>query len=127
MISKEKLTTLQGDFPSLSLLVLIGSRANDTARADSDWDFVFDFSEPDYFTRLQYTEQLRAELAKLTDCTSNADIDLIDFQHTNLAMRAAIANEGKPLIITDHRQWHSFLTVTWQQLEYWYWEREHAA
>lgn len=127
MINQQQLSALQSTFPSLSLLVLIGSRANNTARADSDWDFVFDFSEPDYFTRLQYTEQLRAELATLIGGISITDIDLIDFQQANLTMKAAIANEGKPLIIADHRQWHRFLTLTWQQLEYWYWEREHAA
>ena len=54
-------------------------------------------------------------------------IDLIDLRRANLAMRAAVAEEGVPLTGTDGLAWMHFLQRTWHELEEHYWEQQHAA
>lgn len=124
-LSKAALEKIKTLFPTLSLLVLIGSRAKNKAQENSDWDFAFFFSEPDDFLRLALTEQLRATLADLLACDT-AMIDLVDIRVANLAMSATIADEGKLLFTTDSRFWFKFLERTWRELEYWHWEQIHA-
>jgi hypothetical protein len=42
-------------------------------------------------------------------------------------MRAAVAEEGKPLAGEDRSAWARFLRRTWRELEDFYWEKDHAA
>lgn len=110
------------------LLILIGSRATGSNCPDSDWDFAFRFSVNDsnYMERLAKTEELRHDLADALN-TVREKIDLIDIAAANLTMRAIIAEEGIPVKGGDQVAWYRFLTRTWRELEYWYWEREHEA
>jgi len=42
-------------------------------------------------------------------------------------MRAAVAEEGVPILGDNSVAWAQFLCRTWRELEYFYWERNHAA
>lgn len=124
-LNQAALEKIKTQFPSLSVLVLIGSRATGKTHANSDWDFAFFFSEPDDFLQLALTEQLREALGSLLACNSGM-VDLVDIRSANLAISASIADEGMPLITTDARFWFKFLERTWRDLEYWHWEQAHA-
>ncbi|KKO48175.1 hypothetical protein VT06_13105 [Arsukibacterium sp. MJ3] len=125
-LNEQALNQISELFPTLSVLVLLGSRATGKTHANSDWDFAFYLSEPDDFSRLALTEQLRAQLAAVIGCNIET-VDLIDLRAANLAMRSVIANEGIALITVDNRFWFKFLERTWRELEYWQWEQTHDA
>ena len=111
----------------LELAVLIGSRANDTAGPNSDWDIALQWSRDlSFMELLAATEGLRNRLAKLLGVPETA-IDLIDLPTARLAMRAVVAEEGKPLKGAESLAWHRFLQRTWRELEELYWEQIYAA
>lgn len=113
--------------PALEFAVLIGSRANDTATAESDWDIALQWSaQLSWLDRLGHTETLRRQLAANIGVSETA-IDLIDLPRANLAMRAAVAEEGRPLIGEDSLTWAHYLRRTWREMEDFYWEKQHAA
>ncbi|MGB4599342.1 MAG: nucleotidyltransferase domain-containing protein [Trichlorobacter sp.] len=112
---------------NLELAVIIGSRANGTARPDSDWDIALQWSQSLTFTeQLAATEQLRNRLAKQLKIPFQS-IDLIDLPTARLAMRAVVAEEGIPLKGGESLAWHRFLQRTWRELEEQYWEQLYAA
>jgi predicted nucleotidyltransferase len=112
---------------SLELAVIIGSRANGTARPDSDWDIALQWSRSLTFTeQLAATEHLRNTLAKQLKMPPQS-IDLIDLPTARLAMRAVVAEEGIPLKGGESLAWHRFLQRTWRELEEQYWEQLYAA
>lgn len=118
--------TLRGE-PELDFAVLVGSRATDTARVDSDWDIALQWSPLlDWFAALGKTETLRLTLASQLNVAPDA-IDLIDLRRANLAMRASVAEEGLPLTGEDTLAWARFLQRTWRELEDFYWDKQHAA
>jgi predicted nucleotidyltransferase len=111
----------------LEFAVLVGSRAAGTERKDSDWDIALCWSNDlPWLERVSMTETLRRELAKLL-WEDESRIDLIDLANANLAMRAAVAEEGQVLAGENHLAWARFLRRTWRELEDFYWEKEHAA
>ena len=125
--TKKNLQQIFSAWGDLEFAVLVGSRAAGTERADSDWDItLFWHSGLPWLERVEKTEILRRELAKALG-ENESRIDLIDLANTNLAMRAAVAEEGKPLAGEDRSAWARFLRRTWRELEDFYWEKEHAA
>jgi len=111
----------------LELAVLIGSRANDTAGPNSDWDIALQWSRDlSFMEQLAATEGLRNRLAKLLGVPETA-VDLIDLPTARLAMRAVVTEEGKPLKGAESLAWHRFLQRTWRELEELYWEQIYAA
>lgn len=114
----------------LAFAVLVGSRAAGAARSDSDWDIALYWCDGQpWLDRVAKTETLRRECAKALGVVE-ARIDLIDLANANLAMRAAVAEEGLPLTGGESVAWARFLRRTWRELEDFYWEKErseHAA
>jgi predicted nucleotidyltransferase len=123
----QTLSRLLDEHPVVEFAVLVGSRANDTAHAGSDWDIAISWSPSrDWFQDMSQAESLRIRLAAALGVPTTA-IDLIDLRSTNLAMRAAAAEEGTILAGDDSPAWARFLRRTWRELEDFEWERRHAA
>lgn len=115
------------DEPQLEFAVLVGSRALETARADSDWDIALQWApQLDWLTVLGKTETLRRTLARQLNVAPTA-IDLIELRRANLTMRASVAEDGLPLAGQDSLAWARFLQRTWRELEDFYWDKQHAA
>ena len=113
--------------PQLNFSVLVGSRATSRAHAGSDWDIALQWApDVNWMSMLGQTEALRAQLSQVLGVTPQA-IDLIDLRRANLAMSAAVAEEGAPLTGTDGLAWMHFLQRTWRELADHYWEQQHAA
>ena len=113
--------------PELEFAVLVGSRAQGTARTTSDWDIALKWHpQADWFALLGAQENLRRSIATILG-TAPEDIDLIDLPRANLAMRANAAEDGVVLKGEGTLAWARFLTRTWRELEDFYWERAHAA
>ncbi len=111
----------------LELAVLVGSQANGTATANSDWDIAIRWVE-----RTSPAEQLAFE-AKLVQLIAQTlaihpdKIDLIQLTSAKLAMREVVANQGIPLKGEQTLAWFHFLTQTWAEVEDFYWRKNHAA
>lgn len=113
--------------PSLEFAVLVGSRASNLAKIDSDWDIALQWHpQVDWFDLLGQTESLRHQLAKTLQTTPD-QIDLIELRRANLAMRACVAEDGIPLVGQNTLAWTHFLNRTWRDLEDFYWSQHHAA
>ncbi|MEY4979963.1 MAG: hypothetical protein RLZZ352_2233 [Pseudomonadota bacterium] len=113
--------------PQLVFSVLIGSRATGNTHTASDWDIALQWEpQASWVWTLAQTETLRAQLAQALHVAPQA-IDLIDLRRANLAMRAAVAEEGLPLTGTESLAWMHFLQRTWHELEAHYWKLQHAA
>lgn len=113
--------------PALEFAVLIGSRAIGTATTESDWDIALQWTpQVNWMDRLGHIETLRRQLATRLGRPETA-IDLIDLPRANLALRAAVAEEGKPLKGEDSLAWAHFLPRTWREIEDYYWDKYHAA
>ena len=127
MALREALEKLLHDEPAIKFAVLIGSRANGTHHPDSDWDIALQWSSQlDWMQVLGKTETLRRKIAKAMGVRSD-QIDLIELRRANMAIRASVAESGIPLTGDDSLAWAHFLTRTWRELEYFYWEQSHAA
>jgi predicted nucleotidyltransferase len=111
----------------LELAVLVGSQANGSATAQSDWDIAIRWA-----SGTSLTEQLELE-AKLVQHIAQAlaihpdKIDLIQLTAAKLAMREVVANQGVPLKGEQTLAWFHFLTQTWAEVEDFYWRKNHAA
>lgn len=123
----EQLSQMLDSEPMLAFAVLVGSRANGTQHAESDWDIALCW-QPEFsgMNKLAQEEMLRQTLAHALKVTADK-VDLIDLPRSNLAMRANAAEQGKVLKGEDTLAWARFLTRTWRELEDFYWERAHAA
>ena len=75
--------------------------------------------------QLGRTETLRRLLAEALAVPETV-VDLIDAPRANLAMRAAIAEEGVVLAGEDGLPWQRFLRRTWRELEEHYWNEIYA-
>ncbi len=111
----------------LELAVLVGSQANGSATAQSDWDIAIRC-----VNRTLPAEQLAFE-AKLVQLIAQTlaihpdKIDLIQLTSAKLAMREVVANQGIPLKGEQTLAWFHFLTQTWAEVEDFYWRKNHAA
>ena len=123
----DQLRNLFAQQTNIELALLIGSRVVDRAREDSDWDFAVQWRRDiPWGGVLEYTEILRAELARLL-LTTRDQIDMVDIPTARLAMRAVIAEEGLLLKGENTLPWSHFLLQTWRDLEDFYWAKDHAA
>ena len=112
-----RLRTLLAAEPDLEFAVLVGSRASGTHTAASDWDIALQWRRDlDWMEQLGRTETLRRLLAE-TLAVPEAVVDLVDAPRANLAMRAAIAEEGVVLAGEDGLPWQRFLRRIWRELE----------
>jgi predicted nucleotidyltransferase len=112
----------------LDFAILIGSRAREEARPDSDWDIAVHWEDGNApaLELLSRNERLKSTLAQHLGCETDA-IDIIDLKRANLTIRAVVAEEGLPLAGDDELPWMRFLSRTWRDLEHWYLEQEYAA
>ena len=125
--SIELLSQVLANQEMLEFAVLVGSQAEGTQHANSDWDIALCWKHQlNGLPRLAQEERLRQTLAQELNVTTE-NIDLIDLPRSNLAMRANAAEQGKVLKGEDTMAWSRFLTRTWRELEDFYWECTHAA
>jgi predicted nucleotidyltransferase len=90
----DRLAQALAETPGVAFAVMIGSRANHTARESSDWDIAVFWKSPDNsFARLGQHEALRHRLAQCLEL-QDEKIDLIDLASARLAMKAVVAEEG---------------------------------
>ncbi len=68
---------------------------------------------------------LRRQMASALHVPEEA-VDLIELRRANLAMRAAVAEEGVVLHGDNTLAWERFLRRTWRELEDFYWDQAHA-
>lgn len=111
----------------LELAVLVGSQANGTATAQSDWDIALrwrkDIAPMD---QLLLGESLKQAIYQ--DLGVHPEqVDIIDLSQAKLAMRALVAEEGVVLKGQDSLPWMRFLTRTWAEIEDFHWRKTHAA
>jgi len=122
-----KLRDLLAPVPDLELAIIIGSRAINTARPDSDWDIAIQWSRGlGFVEQLAATELLRKTISEQLGVSLQL-VDLIDLPTARLAMRAVVAEEGVVIKGGDTLAWHRFLQRTWRELEEYYWEQTYAA
>ncbi|MEO8410077.1 MAG: nucleotidyltransferase domain-containing protein [Propionivibrio sp.] len=127
MDSLDDVKAVLSSTPDLRFAVLVGSRADGTAHAQSDWDIAVAWApSDDWMTIIGAHEVLRREIARALGVAEDR-IDLIDLARASLAMRANVAENGKVLMGEDGLHWKRLLSRTWRELEYFYWEREHAS
>jgi predicted nucleotidyltransferase len=127
MNALDRLNHVLADKPDLVFAVLVGSRADGSAHAESDWDVAVQWAAAaDWTAVLGAHETLRREIARALGVSEDR-VDLIDLARASLAMRANVAESGKILKGEDSLGWMHFLTRTWRELEYFYWEQAHAA
>lgn len=111
---------------ALEIAVLVGSRANGTAKDHSDWDIALRWTkQTEPVDQLLLTEKLRQEICAKTGLHPDK-IDFIDLSSAKLAMRALVANEGRILKGENSLPWMHFLTYTWGQMEDFAWSQSHA-
>ena len=111
----------------LELAVLIGSRAQQNANENSDWDIAIRWKKHiTAINTLALSSSLQMAIAQHLNVPAE-NIDLIDITAARLAMRATIAEEGIPLAGANSLAWSHFLTKTWAELEEHYWRAQHAA
>jgi predicted nucleotidyltransferase len=73
--------------PGLAFAVLVGSRANNSARSDSDWDIALQWHiATPWMQMLGDQETLRRQIAETLGVPAER-IDLIDLPRANLAFR----------------------------------------
>ena len=119
-----KLQSVLEQEPSLELAVLVGSRADNRAHENSNWDNAIQWKrEISAFDNLADTETLRRKLAKSIN-VDETKIDLINIPSAKLAMRAVIAEEGLMLKGEDDLAWNHLLSRTWRELEIYEWEKQ---
>ncbi len=121
------LRNLLSAMPDIEFSVLVGSRVEGKARAESDWDIALQWKAGlDWMAILSKTETLRRKIADAIGVTPDK-IDLIELRRANLAMCANVAESGLPLTGENTLAWTRFLNRTWRELEDFYWEKNHAA
>ncbi len=122
-----KLGDLLATTTGLEFAVLVGSRAINRARPDSDWDIALQWrTATPWMQTVGDQETLRRWIAETLGASPDR-IDLIDLTRASLAMRANAAENGRVLKGEDTLAWAHFLTRTWRELEDFYWEQSHAS
>lgn len=112
----------------IEIAVLVGSRANGTSHAESDWDIAVLLmrASDSLIDELSRLERVRCRLAQELSVIPEK-IDLIDLSRARLAMCALVAEDGLVLKGNETARWFHFLQRTWRELEEADWERTHAA
>ena len=112
---------------SVSLAVLVGSRANGTAREDSDWDVAI-MVDPALPAMMRFAELQRLQVSLALQAGIPIEqLDLIDLNAAGLGMREQVANQGILLKGDNTLAWSHFLVRTWRELEEFTWEQQRAA
>lgn len=97
----DRLAQVLAETPDVAFAALVGSRANHTARDNSDWDIAVCWkSGADRFARLGQHEALRHRLAQSLEI-QDEQIDLIDLSSARLAMKAVVAEKGTVLTLVE--------------------------
>ena len=113
--------------PELELAVLVGSQANGTATANSDWDIAIRWMKHiSPLDQLALEAKLVQHIAQTLGIHSD-HVDLIQIGAAKLAMREVVANQGISLKGEQTLAWFHFLTQTWAEVEDFYWRKNHAA
>ena len=113
--------------PELELAVLVGSQANGSATAQSDWDIAIRWVNGTLPAEQLALEAKLVQLIAQTLAIHPDKIDLIQLIAAKLAMREVVANQGVPLKGEQTLAWFHFLTQTWAEVEDFYWRKNHAA
>lgn len=93
------LAAMAATVTGLQLLVLHGSRARDTHRPDSDWDFA-------YLADASFdADEL---LGRLSEALGSNDVDLADLSRASGLLRFKVASEGRAVYEAEPRQFNSF-------------------
>ena len=94
--------------PNLKGIYLFGSRADGTARADSDFDIAVLTDRMTLLTAMQLFE-LAVELSALL----GADVDLIDFKNVKIDFQFVIISTAKRLFCSDKTACETFEMLTY--------------
>ena len=134
----DRLRQVLAQTSGVAFAVLIGSRANQSAREGSDWDIAVLWNPADRsadslslkrtdlsFLRFGRHEALRRLLAQCLN-VDDEKIDLIDLSSARLAMKSLVVEEGIVVYLKDDLAWAHFQTATWRELEDHYWDRAHS-
>ena len=113
--------------PELELAVLVGSQANCSATAQSDWDIAIRWANGTLPAQQLAFEAKLVQRITQTLAIHPDKIDLIQLTAAKLAMREVVANQGIPLKGAQTLAWFHFLTQTWAEVEDFYWRKNHAA
>jgi predicted nucleotidyltransferase len=122
-----QLITALAQVPELELAVLLGSQANGSATAQSDWDIAIRWVNGTLPAEQLAFEAKLVQLIAQTLAIHPDKIDLIQLTAAKLAMREVVANQGVPLKGEQTLAWFHFLTQTWAEVEDFYWRKNHAA
>ena len=122
-----QLITALAQVPELELAVLVGSQANGSATAQSDWDIAIRWVNGTLPADQLALEAKLVQLIAQTLAIHPDKIDLIQLTAAKLAMREVVANQGVPLKGEQTLAWFHFLTQTWAEVEDFYWRKNHAA
>lgn len=122
-----QLITALAQVPELELAVLLGSQANGSATAQSDWDIAIRWVNGTLPADQLALEAKLVQLIAQTLAIHPDKIDLIQLIAAKLAMREVVANQGVPLKGEQTLAWFHFLTQTWAEVEDFYWRKNHAA
>jgi len=122
-----QLITALAQVSELELAVLVGSQANGSATAQSDWDIAIRWVNGTLPADQLALEAKLVQLIAQTLAIHPDKIDLIQLMAAKLAMREVVANQGLPLRGEQTLAWFHFLTQTWAEVEDFYWRKNHAA
>ncbi|MBI3421230.1 MAG: nucleotidyltransferase domain-containing protein [Candidatus Sungbacteria bacterium] len=107
---RQKICDNDGMEPSPYLLILFGSRAKDTARADSDWDVAV---VGDHMLSLEERGKYAEEAARMLN-TNEDRIDLADMGNASPLLQQFVAKEGK-LLLGDPFLFIRFRVRAWKR------------
>lgn len=112
-----------GENPDVEFAVLVGSRAEDKAHKNSDWDIALwlvpTLKGMDRHGALVSVQLMLARALGI----SPEQIDIIDLHSAGLAMREQVVNAGHVLTGGDKLSWAHFQTRTWREIEEFHWNK----
>lgn len=98
----KKIKSLAAQDANIAIVWLYGSRANNSATTDSDYDFAIAFNQ---FPEDEWDKRLQPELvAQLWADSLNLPLDkisVVDFNHIPLALALSIVNSNSVLLAKD--------------------------
>ena len=110
---------------NITFAFLFGSRAKETNKPESDWDFAIWFeNKSDVMLRLLEKEELRQQLANLLKVNPD-NVDIVDLQTASLSISSSIVEEGVVLKGKDLLALNLFYKRIWALEEDFYWRLEH--
>lgn len=110
-MTEAELSAILAAVPDLAFALLFGSRADDRARAASDWDVgLFFDAEVDAAARFDRRRRLAADLP-MTE-----RVDLVDL-HTANGLLGHQALRGRPLVMNDRQAYVRYFIKTMGEAE----------